>query len=206
MIELYSCDTVNGHRAAIMLAEGELEFHSQILDLRAREHKTPEFRKINPVGAVPVIIDPDGPGGEPLTLAQTGAICLYVAEKTGRFIPEDPRTRALAYQYFMEAMSDVVLYSGAYSFSQRRFPDPSEGNTQTFEGPLLEHLAEFDRRLGEVEFLAGEYSIADIAAYPAVHQRQALFEKAGGLPNLDRWRRMMADRPGIAKGTQTVAV
>ena len=182
MIELYSCDTVNGHRAAIMLAEGELEFHSHILDLRAREHKTPEFRKINPVGAVPVIIDPDGPGGEPLTLAQTGAICLYVAEKTGRFIPEDPRTRALAYQYFMEAMSDVVLYSGAYSFSQRRFPDPSEGNTQTFEGPLLEHLAEFDRRLGEVEFLAGEYSIADIAAYPAVHQRRPCSRKRAACP------------------------
>lgn len=205
MIELYACDTSNGQRAAIMLAEAELVFHTRILNLRAGEHKTPEFRKINPVGAVPVIIDPDGPGGKPLTLAQTGAICLYVAEKTGRFLPEDARTRAMAFQYFMQAMSDVVLYSGAYSFSLMRFPEPNEASTKVFLDPLLEHLSSFDSRLGEVEFLAGEYSIADIALYPAVNQRQELYQDAGGLPNLDRWRQMMAARPGIAKGMQLVA-
>lgn len=205
MIELYACDTSNGQRGAVMLAEAELPFHTHLVNLRAGEHKTPEFRKINPVGAVPVIIDPDGPNGKPMTLAQTGAICLYIAEKTGRFIPKDPTTRALAFQYFMQAMSDVVLYSGAYSFSMMRFPKPMEENTKVFEDPLLEHFGYFDRRLREVEFLAGEYSIADIALYPAVNQRQALFKKVGNLPNLDRWRQMMAARPGIAKGMQAVA-
>ena len=182
-----------------------MEFHTQILNLQACEHKTLEFRKINPVGAVPVIIDPDGPGGESLTLAQTGAICPYVAEKTGRFLPEDAHTRALAFQYFMQAMSDVVLYSGAYSFSLMRFPEPSEASTKVFKDPLLEQLGYFDQRLGEAEYLAGEYSIADIALYPAVNQRRELYEEADGLPNLDRWRQMMAARPGIAKGMQLVA-
>lgn len=205
MIELYACNTSNGQRGAVMLAEAELAFHTHILDLKAGEHKTPEFRKINPVGAVPVIIDPDGPGGEPLTLAQTGAICLYIAEKTGRFVPKDPRTRFMAFQYFMQAMSDVVLYSGAYSFSLMRFPEPNEASTKVFKDPLLEHMGYFDQRLADVEFLAGEISIADIALYPAVNQRWELIEESGGLPNLDRWRQMMAARPGIAKGMQAVA-
>lgn len=204
MIELYTCDTTNGQRGAIMLAEADLSFNTHLINLRSGEHKTPEFRKINPVGAVPVIIDPDGPNGKPLTLAQTGAICLYVAEKTGRFIPKDPEIRALAFQYFMQAMSDVVLYSGAYAFSMLRFREPTEENTKVFEDPLLEHFGYFDQRLGDVEYLAGEYSIADIALYPAVNQRQPLFKKVGNLPNLDRWRKTMAGRPGITKGMQAV--
>lgn len=205
MIELYACNTSNGQRGAVMLAEAGLAFNTHILNLKAGEHKTPEFRKINPVGAVPVIIDPDGPDGKPLTLAQTGAICLYVAEKTGQFLPQDMRTRCIALQYFMQAMSDVVLYSGAYAFSLMRFPEPNVASTKVFKDPLLEHMGYFDQRLADVEFLAGEISIADIALYPAVNQRWGLIEELGGLSNLNRWRKMMAARPGIARGMQAVA-
>jgi GST-like protein len=205
MIELYACNTSNGQRGAVMLAEAGLAFNTHILNLKAGEHKTPEFRKINPVGAVPVIIDPDGPDGKPLTLAQTGAICLYVAEKTGQFLPQDMRTRFIAFQYFMQAMSDVVLYSGAYAFSLMRFPEPNVASTKVFKDPLLEHMGYFDQRLADVEFLAGEISIADIALYPAVNQRWGLIEERGGLSNLNRWRKMMAARPGITRGMQAVA-
>ena len=102
-------------------------------------------------------------------------------------------------------MSDVVLYSGAYSFSLMRFPEPNVASTKVFKDPLLEHMGYFDQRLADVEFLAGEISIADIALYPAVAQRWELIEESGGLPNLDRWRQMMAARLGIPKGMQAVA-
>ena len=86
-----------------------------------------------------------------------------------------------------------------------RFPEPKEENTKVFRDPLLEHFGYFDQRLSEREFLADEFSIADIALYPAVNQRQKLIEKAGGLPHLERWRLNLAARPGIIKCMQAVA-
>ena len=113
MIDLYSAGTANGFRASVALEEAGLPYHLHKVDLAKGEHRRAEFLKRNPAGLIPVIVDQDGPGGKPLTLSQSGAIILYAAEKTGKFLPKDAIRRAMAWQWFTQALSDVAATSGA---------------------------------------------------------------------------------------------
>lgn len=199
MIDLHTFGTGNGQRASIALEESGLPYKAHKVDLAKGDQKKPEFLKVNPQGAIPALVDSDGPGGKPLALAQSGAIVLYAAEKSGKLLPKDPARRAAAYQWFAQAVSDVGPASGAL-FALSNAPDPSPKNTEYFENRYLNHLANCDRRLGEVEYLAGEFSIADVALYPSVAGRKALIDKQPGLANLKKWAERMAARPGVAKG------
>jgi GST-like protein len=116
MIELYLAGTANGLRAAVALEECGLQYRPHAVDLAKNEQRNPEFLKINPAGLIPALVDPEGPGGKPLTLSQSGAIVLYAAEKSGRFLPRDAAQRAIALQWFMQAASDI---SGAATRSSR---------------------------------------------------------------------------------------
>lgn len=199
MIDLYTFNTSNGHRAAIILEECGLPYRVHKVDLAKGEHKTPAFLNINPAGAIPAIVDHDVPGG-PLKLSQSGAIVLYAAEKTGRFLPADPARRALALQWLMVAVTDVARASTSIFLSSTVLPDKSPANVAYFEEQTLRYLRVAEARLAGRDFLADELSVADFALYPLYAVRKALVDKAGDLPELTRWGASLAARPGVDKG------
>lgn len=205
MIELYTWQTSNGQRAAILLEECGYAYRVHKVDLMKGEQQSPEFLKLNPAGAIPVIVDPDGPGGLPLTLAQSGAIDLYLAEKAGRFIPADPVRRVAAFQWLMFAVTDCAPSSTGIFFCNVLLPDKSPANAAWYEARMLRQFRLADARLATDEWLAGELSIADFALYPIYAVRKALADAAGNLSNLSRWGAALAARPGVAKAMQAAA-
>lgn len=204
MIELYTYATSNGQRASIMLEECGLPYKAITVDLERGEQKTPNFLKLNPSGQIPAIVDPGRPGSKPVVLAQSGAIILYLSEKTGKLVPREPMRRALAQQWFLQAMSDVAP-SSAILFLVGTIPEITTSTRKLFEQRLLNNLRHVDRRLSEAEFLAGEFSIADIALYPTVAFRRELIEQNGELRYLMRWIATMAARPAVQRGMSVPA-
>lgn len=202
MIDFYTAGTANGHRAAIALEESGLAYRAHKINLQAGEAKAAEYLKINPAAAIPAIVDHEGPGGKPLTLAQSGAITLYVAEKSGRLLPSDAARKATALWWFMFACSDVAVTSGAIFQLSNFVPEKSAANTEFFEKRLVNFLRVADERLAGREYLADEMSVADVALYPVVFTRKAVIEKHASLPNLAAWTARMAARPAVAKGMQ----
>lgn len=205
MIDLYTAGTANGHRAAVALEESGLPYRAHKLNLQAGDQRKPEYLKINPAGVIPAIVDDDGPGGKPLALSQSGAIVLYVAEKSGKFIPKDPVRRLVAMQWLMQACSDVAGNSGTIFQLSMVAPEKSAPNIEFYEKRLVNVLRVADQRLAEREYLADEFSVADLALYPVVATRKPVIEKHGGLPHLAKWAERMAARPGVAKGMQVSA-
>lgn len=200
MIDLYMWGTANGLRASLALAECGLEHRVHKVDITKGEAKKPEFLKLNPAGAIPVIVDHDGPGGKPLTLAQSGAIVVYACEKAGRFIPTDLRRRAAAAQYFAMALSDVAGTSGTIFRMEFVVPEKSAANTEFFKSMLLNYFRVIDQHLAGRDYLADEISFADLALYPNFAARKPLIEAAGGMDHLRAWGARMAARPGVQKG------
>lgn len=200
MIDLYMWGTANGLRASVALAECGLEHRIHKVDVTKGATRTPEFLKLNPAGAIPVIVDQDGPGGQPLTLTQSGAIVVYACEKAGRFIPTDGRRRALAAQFFAMAASDIAGTSGTIFRLEFMVPEKSAANTDFFKNLLINYFRVIDGHLAGRKFLADEISFADLMLYPNYAVRKALIEAAGDLPNLAAWGARMAARPGVQKG------
>ena len=200
MIDLYFAPTGNGLRATVALEEAGLPYRLQRLNLYKGEQNTPEFRKINPAGLIPAIVDPDGPGGKPFALSQSGAIVVYCAEKSGKFLPKDAATRALAMQWFVQAASDISGASMTVFRLENTAPEKSVANVDYFKKRLLDSFLACDQALDGKDYLAGELSIADLMLYPSFALRRSLIEEAGGFDNLRRWADAMAMRPGIKRG------
>ena len=200
MIDFYTASSSNGQRAAIMLEECGLPYTLHKLDLFAGDQKKPEFLAINPAGAIPAIVDHAGPDGTTVKLAQSGAILMYLAAKTGRFLPADLAARAEAAQWVFQATTDTAAASGAIFLLTRIAPDKSEANVGFFEERTLRHLRVADRRLADHRYLAGDLSIADFALFPICVVRRPLIDRAADLPNLVRWADDIAARPGVARG------
>jgi GST-like protein len=200
MIDLYLAPTANGQRAAVALAECGLQFKPHRIDLAKGEQRTPEFLRLNPAGQIPVLVDQDGPGGKPLTLAQSGAIILYAAEKSGRFMPKDAAQRALALQWFMQGATDVAPTSGAIFQLEMVAPEKNEAITSHFKKRLVNFFTLVNGQLAGRDYLADDLSIADFMLYPNYFARKALLDAAGGLDNLHAWGQRMGARAGVAKG------
>ena len=200
MIDLYLSGTANGFRASVALEEAGLPYRAHKVDLAKGEHRGAEFLKLNPAGLIPVIVDPDGPGGKPLTLSQSGAIILYIAEKTGKFLPKDAARRALATQWFMQGATDVAATSGAIFRLENSVPEKIPSSIDYFRQRLLGFLLVCDAQLAGREYLADELSVADLMLYPNFAARKALIDQAGGFANLQRWGASMASRPAVRKG------
>jgi glutathione S-transferase len=188
-----------------MLEECGLPYRLRKVDLAAGEQLEPWFLAINPAGAVPVLVDPDTPTGARLTIAQSGAILLYLAMKTGRFFPLDIARRAAAFQWLMHAVTDAAGASMTIFLLQNYAPDKSPANERLFEERLTRLLRVADARLADRDYLADEVSLADFALYPLTVTRRALIERAGDLAHLVRWRERMAARPGVQAGMQAAA-
>ncbi len=199
MIDLYYAATGNSFRAAIALEECALDYRRHKVDLLKGEHKTPAFLALNPAGAVPVMVDHDGPKGETITLGQSGAILLYAAERAERFIPADPLTRIETLRWFMAAVTDaapgsaIIVYMGSFA------PDKSEANQAYLEGRLMNVMRTFDGQIGDQDFIVGELSIADLALFPVVNMRRELIERNGGCARLLEWADRMAARPAVQR-------
>ncbi|HEY0526934.1 MAG TPA: glutathione binding-like protein [Stellaceae bacterium] len=206
MIELYTFGTPNGRKAAIMVEEVGIPYELHLVDLFKGEHKSPAFLAINPNGKIPAIVDRDGPGGKPLPVFESGAILMYLAEKTGKLLPAGPRGRISAIEWLMFQMGGVGPFFGqaehfAY-FAKERVPYAIDRYVKETE----RLLAVMEHRLGETEYLAGgEYSIADIATFPWVSSVARIGMTLDGRPNLRRWRDAIAARPAVQRALERVA-
>ena len=197
MIDLFTAATMNGRRAAFALAECGLAHRVHRLDLDKGDQRKPEFLAINSRGTIPAIIDENGPGGTPITVTQSAAIVLYCAEKSGKLMPQDPQRRMEALDWFMHAVTDLGPASSAL-FQLSLSPDKSAANINHFERRFLKHCSDIEARLQGRSYLAGEFSIADLALYPVVLARAALIEGTAGHSNLKGWKQRVAAREQIA--------
>ncbi|WP_242137198.1 glutathione binding-like protein [Sphingomonas sp. TREG-RG-20F-R18-01] len=207
-LQLYSLPTPNGVKVSIMLEETGLAYEPHLIDFANGDQKTPAFESLNPNGKIPAIIDPDGPGGEPLGLFESGAILLYLAEKTGQFLPTDPVKRLEAIQWVMFQMGGVGPMFGQLGFfvkfAGKDFDDKRPRDRYVEEARRL--LGVMDTALaGKDWFLGDSYTIADIAMLGWV---RALvdFYGAGELvgfadyPNVNAWLERGLARPAVQRG------
>ncbi|MBL8488024.1 MAG: glutathione S-transferase family protein [Rhodocyclaceae bacterium] len=199
MIDLYTANTGNGQRAALALEEAGLPYRVHKLDLMAGDQKGDAFQAVHPAGRIPCIVDPDGPGG-PVTLSQSGAILVYVANKSGRLWPEGSADRLAALEWMMFACTDAAPWSGVLFQSQHMMPERSTRNEGYIQDKLFRFLGEANARLVGREYLAGTYSVADVALYPVVALRRETLGNAGGFANLLDWAARVGARPAIQKG------
>lgn len=200
MIDLYLAGTANGFRASVALEEAGLPYRVHKVDLARGEHRGSEFLKLNPAGLIPVIVDQDSPGGKPITLSQSGAIILYIAEKTGRFLPKDAARRAVTMQWFMQGATDIAATSGAIFRLENSVPEKIPSSIDYFKQRLLGFFSVCDAQLAGRAYLADELSIADLMLYPNFALRKPLIDQAGGFANLQHWGATMASRPAVQKG------
>ena len=205
MIDVYTWPTPNGHKVHIMLEECGLPYTVHAIDIGAGDQFGPAFLAISPNNKIPAIVDSEGPDGRPMPLFESGAILLYLAGKTGKFLPADVRGRYLALQWLMFQMGSVgPMFGQAHHFrayAKERLDYAV--NRYTSEAKRLYGV--MDRRLGEVPYFAGEYSIADIAVFPWTrsHERQGV--DLGDYPNVKRWFDAIDSRPAVQRGLQVLA-
>ncbi len=201
MITLYGGPTPNARKIAIALLEMGLDWRLEYIDILAGDQLTPEFLALNPNNKTPVIVDEDGPAGR-FVLWETGAILLYLAEKTGRFVPLDPAKRAICWQWLMLQVSGIGPMFGQEAHFTHYAKDRHPYAIDRYSREVERLMRVLDQRLGEAEWLAGdEYSIADMATLPFL--RRQLIDKAGRYPNVDRWGAAMLARPAVAEGMTT---
>jgi GSH-dependent disulfide-bond oxidoreductase len=199
MITLYGGPTPNARKIAIALLEMELEWQLEYIDILAGDQLTPEFLALNPNNKTPVIVDDNGPVGEPFTLWETGAILLYLADKTERFLPRDPVKRAICWQWLMFQVSGVGPMFGQQAHFSHYAKDRHPYAIERYSREVDRLMMVLDKRLGAAEWLGGdEYSIADMATLP--YLRRQLIERSGQFPNVDRWGAAMLARPAVAEG------
>lgn len=197
MIDLYTASTPNGWKASIILEETGLPYELHALKLGELQQKEDWYLKINPNGRIPTIVDRDA--GD-FAVFESGAILVYLAEKTGQFMPTDPKGRSLVMQWLMFQMSGVGPMQGQAHVFYRYAPEKIEFAIQRYQRETRRLYEVLDKRLEDHEYLAGDYSIADMANWPWV----CLYEWAGveieDLPNLRRWLDLIGQRPGALRG------
>jgi GSH-dependent disulfide-bond oxidoreductase len=201
MIDVYAWGTTNGLRATLAMAECGLAHQMIPVDLSRKAHKTPEYLAINPAGQIPTIVDHGAPGG-PRVLAQSGAIVLYACNKAGRHIPTDEATHYTAMQWCMQAATDIGGASGGLQQVAVVAPEKVQSTVDLFEQRFIRYFGYVDQQLQGYDFLAGDFSFADIMLYPNYVLRRALIERLADLPHLRAWAKRIAQRPGVQAGMQ----
>ena len=200
MIDLYTWSTPNGRKASIMLEECALPYTVHPINIGKDDQFKPEYIAINPNSKIPAIVDREGPDGKPYALFESGAILLYLAEKTGKLLPKPMAQRYQAVQWLMFQMGGVgPIFGQVHHFlraAKEQVPyaiDRYTKETQRLYGVL-------DRRLGTSEYLAGEYSVADIATYPWVARYEWHKTRLGDFENVKRWYDAITARPAVERG------
>ena len=207
-LQLYSLPTPNGVKVSIMLEETGLPYEAHLVDFGANDQASPEFLSLNPNGKIPAMLDPQGPGGRPLPLFESGAILVYLAERTGQLLSADAAERYATLQWLMFQMSAVGPMFGQvgffHKFAGKDFPDKRPRERYVQESRRL--LAVLDAQLAQRSWLMGErYSIADIAVFPWVRNLVGFYEAAelvgfANFPNVARSLEAFVARPAVARG------
>ena len=202
-IDLYYWPTPNGWKITIFLEEAGLPYNVVPVDITSGDQYESEFLRTSPNNKMPAIVDPEGPGGEPMSLSESGAILIYLAEKTGRFLPESPRDRYLVLQWLMFQMGHVGPMLGQAHHFRGYAPEkiPYAIDRYTDEAARLYRV--MDRRLSEAEYFAGdEYTIVDMAIYPWLvsHERQG--QDLDDYPDLKWWYEGMEARPAVFRALE----
>ncbi|MEI8634826.1 glutathione binding-like protein [Vibrio sp. PP-XX7] len=201
MIDLYTAATPNGHKISIALEEMGLDYTLHVLDLSTNIQKEPEFTAINPNGRIPAIVDHDN---DDFAVFESGAILIYLAEKTGQFLPKDDNARSQVFQWLMFQMGGVGPMMGQANVFYRYFPETIQPAIDRYQNEGHRLFEVMDRQLGKTPYLAGdEYSIADIATWPWVNIHEWSGISIEGLVHLQRWLATIARRPAVIKGLQS---
>ena len=201
-IELYYWPTPNGWKVAIFLEEAGLAYNVVPVDIASGDQFDEEYLKISPNNKMPAIVDPEGPDGKEISLFESGAILLYLAEKTGRFYPVSPRDRYVALQWLMFQMGHVGPMLGQAHHFRQYAPETIEYAVDRYTNEAARLYGVMDRHLSGNEYFAGEYSIVDMAVYPWVvpHERQG--QSLDDYPNLSRWYEAVGSRPAVQRALE----
>jgi GST-like protein len=202
MIDLYTFATPNGRKVSVALEELELPYTVKVVDIGKGEQFKPEFLAINPNNKIPAIVDHEGPGGVPLTLFESGAILLYLAEKAGRLLPSDARGKAEVTQWLMFQMGGVGPMLGQFNHFARAAPQKVPYAIERYRAESVRILGVLDKRLGQADYLASSgYSVADIATYPwLAGMREYAPDLFQGLRNVPQWLHRVGSRPAVERG------
>ncbi|HYD30139.1 MAG TPA: glutathione S-transferase N-terminal domain-containing protein [Azospirillaceae bacterium] len=200
MIDLYTWGTPNGKKVSIMLEEVGLPYTVHPIDITKNEQFSPDFLKINPNNKIPAIVDTDSSNGQPLTLFESGAILVYLAEKTGKLLPQDSAARYITLQWLMFQMGGAGPMLGQAHHFRKFAPEPIPYAIKRYTDEAARLYGVLDTRLGEAEYMAGDYSIADIATYPWITRWEWQGVTLDDYPNIRRWMAAIAVRPAVQKG------
>ncbi len=205
MIDLFTDTTPNGYKISIFLEEAKLPYTTHYVDISSGDQFKPEFLAISPNNKIPAITDRNGPGGRPYSLFESGAILLYLAEKTGKFLPKTERGRHDVIQWLMFQMGNIGPMLGQAGHFRNYAPDkiPYAINRYTNEANRLYGV--MDKRLGATPYLAGAYSIADMAVWPWLRYPDRHGVNIDDYPNVKRWRDAIAARPAVQRGLKILA-
>ena len=201
MIDLYTWTTPNGRKASIMLEEVGLPYRVHPVDLSKDQQFEPNFLAISPNNKIPAIVDHDAPEG-PQSVFESGAILVYLAEKTGRLMPQDPKGRSQVLQWLMFQMGGVGPMMGQANVFHLYFPEKIQAAIDRYQGESKRLFRVLDGHLARHEYLAGDYSIADIANWAWVRTHSWSGVDVDDLPNLQRWLALVGERPAARRGIQ----
>jgi len=196
MIDFYTFTTPNGRKVSIMLEEAGLPYTSHVIDIRKGDQFTPEFVAINPNSKIPAIVDQENG----LSVFESGAILIYLAEKTGQFLPTETKARFQVLEWLMLQMGSIGPMFGQLNHFRKYAPEQIPYAINRYETETLRLYSVLDQQLAANEFVCGDYSIADMAIYPwvAIYEFQGLtLDKH---PNLKRWVEAIAQRPAVQRG------
>lgn len=201
MIQFYTWGTPNGKKVSIMLEEIAMPYEVHPINIGKGDQLTPEYLAINPNNKIPSIIDSDGPGGKPFTLFESGAILMYLAEKSGKLWPLEMRQRYTVIQWLMFQMGGVgPMFGQANYFFRLQVKVPYA--IERYHKESMRLYGVLEKRLGESEYLAGEYSIADIATYTWVGRHEMHHVKLEEFPSVKRWFDTISQRPAVRRGME----
>lgn len=205
-IDLYYWPTPNGIKAAIMFEETGLPYEVHPINIARGDQFEPEFLKISPNNKIPAIVDPDGPEGRPFSLFESGAILLYLAEKTDSLQPRTPEARWTAMQWLMFQMGGIGPMLGQAHHFRKYAPEKIPYAIERYTNEAARLYGVLDERLGEAQWLAGdEYSIADIATWPWIRSHKNQGQDLDDFPSVRRWFDEIAARPAVQRGIAVLA-
>jgi GST-like protein len=205
MIDLYFWPTPNGYKVTVMCEEVGLKYNVIPVNIGAGDQFKPEFLKISPNNKMPAIIDHDAADGKPLAMFESGAILMYLAEKTGKLMPSDTRGKYNVIQWLMFQMGSVGPMLGQAHHFRRYAPEKLEYAINRYTNEAKRIYNVIDKRLSEAPYLAGDYSIADIATYPWLVPHSMQGQNLEEYPNLNRWFAEMRERPAVKRGFAVMA-
>jgi GST-like protein len=206
MIEVFSWPTPNGHKVHIMLEECGLDYKAIPVNIGSGDQFRPEFLAISPNNKIPAIVDPEGPDGKPISLFESGAILVYLAGKTGRFLPQDVRGRYEVLQWVMFQMGGVGPMLGQNHHFRQYAPEKLPYAIDRYTNEAKRLYGVIDRRLASSPWLGGsEYSIADIATWPWLRNWKNQGIELSDYPHLERWFHAIEQRPAVQRGVKVLA-